>query len=247
MHPKLPPQLGLLALVLATAMAAGEATAAAADSPSTPRKWTRLLDHRLTAKELGLPVSASSRTFARAALRRSAGPLGLRGSLRDVRLLSTQRAPRGRWGSRPADAALPADRRRAAPALQPDRCRRRGRFGDVDQRHHGPGRDHPAPRRASVSPPRERARSRSGGSPARTPRCPHRRSPMPAPRASRTRRGAHGSSRSPRRRQPRTMRKISTGASSSTPRSGKIRDVWKGVAAAPATSRAHRHRRARRP
>ena len=245
MHPKLPPQLGLLALVLATAMAAGEATAAAADSPSTPRKWTRLLDHRLTAKELGLPVSASSRTFARAALRRSAGPLGLRGSLRDVRLLSTQRAPRVA-GARDLQTLR---FRQTAGGLrllysQIDVAVVDGSVTSISAttvpvrttRLRGA-------RRVSAARARAIAQRRIAG--------PDSALPAQAIADAGTPRNPHA----PRRAWVVQVTPKTTAAHDEEDlnwcvvidaRSGKIRDVWRGVAAAPATT-ARRHRRARRP
>ena len=79
--------LCLFALPAASAGARPAATASAG-------KWTTLVHHRLTAKALDLPASASPRRLARAALSRSAGRLGLRGSLRGLRLVSADRAPR---------------------------------------------------------------------------------------------------------------------------------------------------------
>jgi len=81
----------LVALALAAPLLA-TADASAANGPEAGR-WTRMLERPLTAQRLGLPASAPAPRLARAALRRSAGRLGLRGSLRGLRLTSVQRAP----------------------------------------------------------------------------------------------------------------------------------------------------------
>jgi hypothetical protein len=64
-----------------------------------PDAWTRQLSPGQTARELDLPRGAPARALARAALRRHAGRLGLRGSLERVRLERELRVP-GRRGAR---------------------------------------------------------------------------------------------------------------------------------------------------
>jgi thermolysin metallopeptidase-like protein len=78
------------ALALAVACAPAGAHAAYDD----PGPWTRTVDRSLSARQLGLPASAPAKTVARAAIRRSAGRLGLRGSVAGVRFAGEQ-TPRG--------------------------------------------------------------------------------------------------------------------------------------------------------
>jgi hypothetical protein len=57
--------------------------------------WTHVMERPLTARQLGLPASAPARTLARAAIRQSAGRLGLRGSAAGVRF-ALEQTPRNR-------------------------------------------------------------------------------------------------------------------------------------------------------
>ena len=81
----------LVALALAAPFLT-TADALAANEPE-PGSWTRALARPMTAEQLGVPASAPAPRLARAALRRSAGRLGLRGSLRGLQLRSVERAP----------------------------------------------------------------------------------------------------------------------------------------------------------
>jgi hypothetical protein len=74
---------------LALLTAPGRASAAGAKAGS----WTRLLDRPISAKQFGLPVSTPASGLARAALRRSAKRLRLRGSVRGLQLVSSERGP----------------------------------------------------------------------------------------------------------------------------------------------------------
>jgi Thermolysin metallopeptidase, alpha-helical domain len=82
----------------ALAALAGLVVPSAADAQN-PSAWTRQLSPGLSARQLDLPRDAPARALARAALRRTAGRLGLRASLRGVRLERDLRVP-GRAGAR---------------------------------------------------------------------------------------------------------------------------------------------------
>ncbi len=70
----------VVAALAAVAVGAGDVEARGTDS------WTRTVQLRLSARQLGLPASTSPRRLARAALSRSAGRLGLPRSLWGLRL-----------------------------------------------------------------------------------------------------------------------------------------------------------------
>ena len=93
MHRLVRPAGGMIAALALAAPLAAPTTAPAASAPQ-PDSWTKLLDRPLSAKELGQPATAPARSLARAALRHSAKPLKLRGSLRGLQLLPEARAPK---------------------------------------------------------------------------------------------------------------------------------------------------------
>jgi len=84
------------ALLAALALCALFATPGSASASSAPKSgsWTRVLDRPISADRLGLPAATSAPRLARAALRHSAKPLKLHGSLRGLRLLPETRMPK---------------------------------------------------------------------------------------------------------------------------------------------------------
>jgi Zn-dependent metalloprotease len=89
--------LAVLAFIPATADGADALRRGPAQQVNSA--WTRTLNVDLSARDLGLPVGASARRLARAALAREAGRLGLPRSLRGVRVVRTQHVPRAAGGA----------------------------------------------------------------------------------------------------------------------------------------------------
>ena len=126
----------LLMVVLAQGSEAATGQITAGDG--RPPGWTRWLDSDLSRQELGLAAGASAPQLARAALDRRGERLGLRHTARSLRLARNLSMP-PRQGAGASRAAFPADRRRAAGRVEPDRRDHRRRRGKLDRRHGGAG------------------------------------------------------------------------------------------------------------